>query len=67
MTVESDLCEVSEVLFLKMYYLKLESLRLGLLKVKLSLRDSSLTRGIYVELEFLRLEFHVDATWIFAT
>ena len=67
MTVESDLCEVSEALFLKMHYLKLESLRLSFTLGKPSLRDSSLTRGIYVELEFLRLEFHVNATWIFAT
>ena len=50
-TVESDLCEVSEALFLKMSYLKLESLRLSFTLSKPSLRDSSLTRGIYVELE----------------
>ena len=62
MTVESDLCEVSEALFLKMPYLKLEFLRLGFTLSKPSLRDSSLTRGIYVELEFLSLEFHVCAT-----
>ena len=51
MTVESDLCEVSEALFLKMPYLKLESLRLGFTLSIPSLRDSSLIRGIYMELE----------------
>ena len=52
--------------------LKIESLRLGFTFSKPSLTDSSLKpswrpRGIYVELEFLRLEFHVDAAWNFAT
>ena len=65
--MQSDLCEVSEALFLKIPYLKLEFLRLGFTLSKPSLIDSSLTRGIYVELEFLKLEFHVDAAWIFAT
>ena len=43
MTVESDLCEVSEALFLKMYYLKLESLRLGFTLSKPTLRDLAST------------------------
>ena len=52
--------------------LKIESLRLGFTFSKPSLTDSSLKpswhpRGIYVELEFLRLEFHVEAVWNFAT
>ena len=52
--------------------LKIESLRLSFTFSKPSLTDSSLKpswrpRGIYVELEFLRLKFHVDAAWNFAT
>ena len=51
---------------------KIESLRLGFTFSKPSLTDSSLKpcwrpRGIYVELESQRLEFHVNATWNFAT
>ena len=51
---------------------KIESLRLGFTFSKPSLTDSSLKpcwrpRGIYVELESQKLEFHVNATWNFAT
>ena len=51
---------------------KIESLRLGFTFSKPSLTDSSFKpcwrpRGIYVELESQKLEFHVNATWNFAT